>query len=49
MSVNSLQQSQVNSYNMRLGLDSTSSSAVSSPLGAVPLSLDPAGQPTLVR
>jgi len=41
MSVNSLQQSQVNSYNMRLGLDSTSSSAVSSPLGAVPLSLDP--------
>lgn len=42
MSVNSLQQTQVNAYNMRLGLDSTASSHVSSPLGAVPLALDPA-------
>lgn len=41
MSVNSTQQTQVNSYNMRLGLGSTASSAVSSPLGNVPLSLDP--------
>lgn len=41
MSVSSLQQS-TNSYNMQLGLGTTASSAVSSPLGAVPLALDPA-------